>query len=407
MGAGVEAGTDSCREEAKAFLEETRATNGGKSILDLGLAERLYSMWKGIQDKRGILGSALKQDDIAFDEVDFLEKYPQLRVRAFSLDEIRTNYEFVNGVIASLENEYSEKIKPLLNQPTTVFEKGSEGFRNKIHNLMRDQKFGEALGSLLFFEGGFGECMKFEEYLGVTCKRFYSRDEFVRLLSEIQSGKQGAEIEKSSLLRDMLRHIPSMLLRANPFVRSEREVSPDGSKGLTLTLPVKPGKEMRSNEWRLFYQKLKRANEEFWKGEIWGPSLGTIKIRLTLEQHGREDPQAVAVHLLQGDISHSSMGGGYVTFDRKEFRDLLGLTNISPQEGLTLAHEVGHVLGFDDHYYSYFDMDSCESGWNDLPTDIMTCPDQPHISERDLMLIYRAYGKVPSENDNVILDSIQ
>lgn len=76
----------------------------------------------------------------------------------------------------------------------------------------------------------------------------------------------------------------------------------------------------------------------------------------------------------------------YVSFALKEIH-LFPFTSVR-----TIAHEFGHVLGFDDHYYTLWDAEKCEyiSQYNE--EDIMSGSDTGEVTESEWDLLLEQYG---------------
>ena len=76
----------------------------------------------------------------------------------------------------------------------------------------------------------------------------------------------------------------------------------------------------------------------------------------------------------------------YVNFPLKEIH-LFPYTAIR-----TIAHEFGHVLGFDDHYYTLWDSEKCEYRAQYNEEDIMSGSDTGDVTDEEWKMLFDQYG---------------
>ena len=76
----------------------------------------------------------------------------------------------------------------------------------------------------------------------------------------------------------------------------------------------------------------------------------------------------------------------YVNFDLREIH-LFPFTAVR-----TVAHEFGHVLGFDDHYYTLWDSEKCEYHAQFNEEDIMRGSDTGEVTDSEWQVLIDQYG---------------
>jgi hypothetical protein len=76
----------------------------------------------------------------------------------------------------------------------------------------------------------------------------------------------------------------------------------------------------------------------------------------------------------------------YVNFGLKEIH-LFPFTSVR-----TVAHELGHVLGFDDHYYTIWDSEKCEYRAEFNEEDIMSSSDTGDVTSQEWHSLFEQYG---------------
>jgi hypothetical protein len=87
--------------------------------------------------------------------------------------------------------------------------------------------------------------------------------------------------------------------------------------------------------------------------------------------------------------AHFQSGRSYVNHREK----ILVIANFSWVR--TVAHELGHILGFDDHYYSVWNARNCYYTQESRLSDLMSNSEQGEVTARHWALLDKAY---PFEN---------
>jgi hypothetical protein len=187
------------------------------------------------------------------------------------------------------------------------------------------------------------------------------------------------------------------LLFRYPLIQTEIDPKTDGTE-VSLYLRFRRGKGFPSDhEWEETFSILKSAGEKFWRGTLESSEIGRAMIRLkVLESDG---PNAVTVDRKQLFVADA----GVSMLDATLYVGPAATYGSPGRIESVFAHEIGHLLGFLDNYRYFTDVATCKIGVNFTAEDIMTSHPEAKITQRELDLLYRAYVKEPSDNDNEMI----
>lgn len=152
--------------------------------------------------------------------------------------------------------------------------------------------------------------------------------------------------------------------------RPNGAVSRTGQRELTVKLDA--------GEFRGYEKALQEVLDKEWSGKN-----GALRVKI---QWVKDDPAAYRFE------ANLTSGRTYVNHRRRA----IVLENLAWTR--TVAHEFGHVLGFDDHYYSVWHKEHCYYTQLARNGDLMSNSQHGHITARHWELLDRAYpaGKPPA-----------
>lgn len=181
-----------------------------------------------------------------------------------------------------------------------------------------------------------------------NAERWRDIDSMVKFLLEKDVGRQ--IYGKKFLAPDLTQH----LFRPNPNVQRT------GPMAFTVTLQI--------GDFRGHEQTLARLLENEWQGQGY-----TVKMKWG------EGPELYRME------AHSTSSRSFVNHAKRN----MVIANLAWTK--TVAHELGHILGFDDHYYNVWNARNCYYSQESRLADIMSNSEKGGLTPRHWEILDEAY----------------